>query len=66
MIVRIAFIRTLGVEPGKKEIRRMRRKSMMRMTELLFSGKYVELCEDTFKVLFVDFFVEYLHRKRVY
>ena len=44
----------------------MRRKSMMRMTELLFSGKYVGLCEATFKVLFVDFFVEYLHRKRVY
>lgn len=60
------FVRKLGVEPGKKEIRRIRRKSLVRMTEMLFSGKYVGFCEETFTELFIDFFAEYLHQKKVY
>lgn len=60
------FIRKLGVEPGKKEVHRIRRKSLVRMTEMLFSGKYVGFCEATFTELFIDFFAEYLHQKKVY
>lgn len=60
------FVRKLGVDPGKREIHCMRRKSLVRMTEMLFSGKYIGFCESTFTDLFIDFFAEYLHIKKVY